>query len=201
MQINICKTYSIEITPNNFLVYNKIMDIFVIETIDADNVHVELLKQFQKKEISNSEKWNEHCLSYLMVDRILKEFYQIENRKIVFYGKKPFLEERQKFFSISHSNGYIAIAFSDYDCGVDIEKIKLRDFGSISKKMGFNCNTLEDFYNEWTKYEAEYKLGKPAQKFKKYNLNEYILTAASVNIQEDFEIYIQNGEVFPNANA
>ena len=64
--------------------------------------------------------------------------------------------------------------------------------------MSFKCNTLEEFYNEWTKYEAEYKLGKPAQKFKKFRLNDYVITAASVNIQEDFEIYIQNGEVSPN---
>ena len=64
--------------------------------------------------------------------------------------------------------------------------------------MGFKCDTLEDFYNEWTKYEAEYKLGKPAQKFKKIKLDDYVLTVSSVNIQEEFEIYIQSGEVFPN---
>ena len=135
-----------------------------------------------------------------MVDRILRDFYQIENREIVFNGKKPFLKTREKFFSISHSNDYIALAFSDYDCGIDIEKIKLREFEEISKRMGFKCATLEDFYNEWTKYEAEYKLGKPAQKFKKVHIEDYILTAASVNVQEEFEIYIQSGEVFPNAN-
>ena len=166
------------------------MDIFVIEIVDADNVHMELLKQFQKKEISNPKKWNEHCFSYLMVDR-----------DIVFNGKKPFLKNRKKFFSVSHSNDFIALAFSDYDCGVDIEKIKIREFEDISKRMGFKCNTLEEFYNEWTRFEAEYKLGKPAQKFKKFHFDEYIITAASVNIQEEFEIYIQSGEVFPNVNA
>ena len=30
------------------------MDIFVIEIVDADNVHMELLKEFQKKEISKT---------------------------------------------------------------------------------------------------------------------------------------------------
>ena len=67
--------------------------------------------------------------------------------------------------------------------------------------MGFKCETLEDFYNEWTKYEAEYKLGKPAQTFKKFRLADYVLTASSVNVREEFEIYIQNGEVFPNQNG
>lgn len=174
------------------------MDVFVIEIVDVDNVHMELLKSFQKKEISDSKKWNEHCFSYLMVDRILRDFYNIENREIVFVGKKPFLKTREKFFSISHSGDYVALAFSDYDCGVDIERIKLRSFEEIAGRMGFKCDTLEGFYNEWTKYEAEYKLGKPAQKFKKFHLEDYILTVASVNVSEDFEIYIQNGEVFPN---
>lgn len=176
------------------------MDIFIIEIIDADNVHMELLKEFQKKEINNSKKWNQHCLSYLMVDRILRDFYKIENREVIFNGKKPFLKSREKFFSISHSEDYIALAFSNYDCGIDIEKMKLRNFEEISIRMGFKCNTLEDFYNEWTKYEAEYKLGKPAQKFKKCRFEDYIITAASVNIQENFEIYIQNEQIFPNSN-
>ena len=176
------------------------MDIFIIEIIDADNVHMELLKEFQKKEINNGKKWNQHCLSYLMVDRILRDFYKIENREVIFNGKKPFLKSREKFFSISHSEDYIALAFSNYDCGIDIEKMKLRNFEEISIRMGFKCNTLEDFYNEWTKYEAEYKLGKPAQKFKKFRFEDYIITAASVNIQENFEIYIQNEQIFPNSN-
>lgn len=61
-----------------------------------------------------------------MVDRILRDFYGIEDRNIVFNGKKPFLKNRKKFFSVSHSNDFIALAFSDYDCGVDIEKLNKR---------------------------------------------------------------------------
>ena len=176
------------------------MDIFIIEIVDADNVHLDLLKEFQKKEISDAKKWNQHCFSYLMTDRILREVYGIEDREIIFNGKKPFLKNRQKYFSISHSEDFVALAFSDYDCSIDIEKIKLRPFEVIAKRMNFKCNTLEEFYNEWTKYEAEYKLGKPAQKFKKIKVEDYVITAASVNIQEEFEVFIQSGEVIPNAN-
>ena len=177
------------------------MDIFILDVADADNISLKILKEFQKKEISDKKKLSQHCLSYLMVDRILKEFYNIKDREVTFFGKKPFLKTREKFFSISHSNDYIALAFSDYDCAIDIEKIKLREFESISKRMGFKCNTLEEFYNEWTKYEAEYKLGKPLQKLKKMRYKDYVLSAASVNIQEEFEVYIQNANIFPNAES
>lgn len=167
------------------------MDIFVIRVKDADNVHMELLKEFQKKEISDFGKWNAHCFSYLMVDRILREVYNIEDREIIFDGKKPVLKSGIKHFSISHSGEYTALAFSDYNCGIDIEEIKLREFEKISKRMGFKCDTLEDFYKSWTKYEADYKLSVPAQKNKYCKISGYALTASSVNLSEEFEVWVE----------
>ena len=173
------------------------MDIFVIEIVDADNVHKELLQSFQKREISNPERWNAHCFSYLMIDRILRDFYNIEEREIVFDGKKPVLKTGEKHFSLSHSGGLVALAFSDYNCGVDIEQIKLRDFENISKRMGFKCETLGEFYDCWTRYEAEYKLSVPSQRTKTFKLKGYSLSATSTNIKEDFEIYMKSGEIIP----
>ena len=176
------------------------MDIFLIEIIDADSVHMDLLKSFQKKEISDFKKWNAHCLSYLMVDRILREFYKIEDREIIFEGKKPLMKSGQKHFSISHSGDFIALAFSDYNCGIDIEEIKPREFKNIANRMGFKCNTLGEFYDCWTRYEAEYKLSVPSQKTKTFKLEGYSLSATSTNIREEFEIYMQSGEYFPPEN-
>ena len=170
------------------------MDIFVIEVIDADNVHKELLKEFQKKDISNPKKWNEHCLSYLMVDRILREFYKIDDREVVFDKKKPLLKSGAKHFSISHTEKYIALAFSDVNCGIDIEEIKQRSFDKVSERMGFTANTLDDFYYEWTAYEAGYKLGFDPRSSKAYNIDNHIITAVSENQYEQYDIYIQSPE-------
>lgn len=173
------------------------MDIFIIQITDTDNVHKELLKSFQKREITDFNRWNAHCLSYLMIDRILRDFYHIENREIVFDGKKPVMKSGEKHFSLSHSGEYIALAFSDYNCGIDIEEIKLRDFNNIAKRMGFKCETLGEFYDCWTRYEAEYKLSVPSQKTKTFKLEGYSMSATSTNVKEDFEIYMQNGEIIP----
>lgn len=173
------------------------MDIFVIEIVDADNVHMELLKSFQKREISDPKRWNVHCLSYLMIDRILRDFYGIEDREVVFEGKKPILKSGKKHFSLSHSGDFIALAFSDYNCGIDIEQIKPREFEKISQRMGFKADTLGEFYNCWTEYEAKYKLSVPAQKIKAFHLEGYSLSVATVNINEDFELYIQSGQYIP----
>ena len=176
------------------------MDIYVINITDADNIKPELLEEFRHKDFTNLKKQKEHCLSYLMTDRILKNVYNIENREIKFVNGKPLLKTREKFFSISHSGDYLVIAFSDSDCGVDIEKMKDRDFVSISERMKFNADSLEEFYLEWTKYEAEYKLGSTGKykSIKQTFLNDYAITAVSENVQETFEIYIQNGETFSN---
>ena len=169
------------------------MDIFIIKVVEADEIHKNLLKEFEKKQISNPETWNVHCLSYLMVDRILKEVYKIENREIIFNNKKPILKTGEKSFSISHSEDFIALAFSDFDCGIDIERIKIRDYEKISKRMNFKCNSLEQFYFEWTRFEAEYKLGKDknAVSIKNYKLEDYVLTVVSENDDEMYEIYYQ----------
>ena len=178
------------------------MDIFLIKTSSADNVSSELLEQFGHKNFSNQKKKTEHCFSYLMLDRILKEVYKVNERGIEFINGKPCLKTQEKFFSISHSGEYILIGFSDYECGVDIEQIKNRNYQAIAERMQFQAETPEDFYKEWTKYEAEYKLGgrnkcKTVFQTSYYN---YVITAVSENNQEKFEIYIQNGEKFSNLN-
>ena len=48
------------------------MDIYIIEVKNADKVSEETLKWYQKKEITDEEKWKTHCLSYLLVDKFLE---------------------------------------------------------------------------------------------------------------------------------
>ena len=175
------------------------MDIFVIETNNINYVDSSLLNEFKKKEIKIPQKQMVHSLSYLMLDRILREFYKVENRELIFKEKKPFLKNGKKFFSISHSEELIVLAFSDFNCGVDVEKVKERDFVSIAKRMDFSCDSLKEFYKEWTKFEAEYKLNSSIKSLKSFDLGDYIITAVSENLQEEFEIYIQSGNVFPKA--
>ena len=175
------------------------MDIFVFNKTDYNHISDDLLKEFEHKKFSNMQKWKEHCLSYLMLDRILKEVYKISNRDIVFINKKPYLKNKAKIFSLSHSGNFIAIAFSDSECGIDIEQIKNRPFEDIANRMKLKCQTLEDFYYEWTKYEAEYKLNNRSENYKQFLIEDYAITAVSCNPQESFDIFIQNKEIFPNA--
>ena len=95
------------------------MEIFIIDTKSVEKVSEETLNAYQKKDISVDEKRKIHCLSYLLVDKFLKEYYGIENTQLVFEDGKPILLDGGKYFSISHSEDLIALAFSDSNCGVE----------------------------------------------------------------------------------
>lgn len=165
------------------------MDIFVIHTSEAKNITNEMLSEFQHKNFTNETKRVQHCFTYLMLDRILKEVYHIKDREIIFEGNKPLLKSNEKYFSISHSENHVAIAVSDFECGIDIEKIKQRDFHKIAERMKFECNNLQEFYQEWTLYEAKYKLGNPPQSHWFAIIKDYFLCVASKNPNEKFELY------------
>lgn len=169
------------------------MDIFVIRIEDANNVNEDLLKEFQKKEISNEKKRKTHCFSYFMVDRILREVYKIENREIIFKENKPVLKSGEKHFSISHSGEYTVLGFSDCNCGIDIEKVNnKRDWKAIAERMDFKSQSEEEFYKDWTKYEAEYKLGNGVKLENVYqaSFDNYCITAVSKNPEEKFDLYL-----------
>lgn len=169
------------------------MDIFVIKVSDTDNVQIDLLKEFQKKEISNSKKWKTHCFSYLMVDRILKEVYKIEGREVIFDNNKPILKSVGKYFSVSHSGEYIALGFANNNCGIDIEVINdKKNWHAISERMKFSSKSVEEFYKDWTTYEANYKLGSKYQSIYQTQLENYYLTAVSEFSDEKFELYFQS---------
>ena len=66
---------------------------------------------------------------------------------------------------------------------------------SYRPKKGLE-ETLGEFYQEWTKYEALYKLGKDREygSTANFELDGYILTAASEDPCEEFDIYYQSEE-------
>lgn len=175
------------------------MDIFIIETANADNIDKKTLLEYKKKNISNSKKLREHCFAYFMADKILDNIYKISNREIQYKNKKPFLKSKEKFFSVSHSNEYIALGFSDFDCGIDIEEMIDRDFTKIAKKMKFQADTKVQFYREWTLYEAKYKLGTDEFSTEIFSFGNYCLTACSANENENFKIHFQSINEFSKA--
>ncbi len=80
--------------------------------------------------------------------------------------KSPFgklsLKQSKIFFNVSHSKDLIAIAFSDSEIGLDIEKIRNKNMSKLNYKyFGNKVSTREEFFTLWTMAESfvKYKAG------------------------------------------
>ncbi len=111
---------------------------------------------------------------------------------------KPLLKNSPDFyFNISHTNGAVAIAFSDYQVGVDTEKIRNaplrvanRYFNEYEKEYLYSDtkNQNRRFFEIWTKKEAYIKMhGATLSHLKKtdtrhihtFQKGEYIISVCS----------------------
>lgn len=150
------------------------MEIFFIN-LDLENI--------EKREI---EKFH-HKYSRFYLSKILDEYYGIKD-EIKEEGGKPYIQNNPIYFSISHSNSLLGIAFSKNPIGFDIEIKEEKDYKKISKRMNFGLNdpTKEEFYKAWTKYEAELKSGFK-KKIKQFNYQNYSCSI-SYEIEEEMKI-------------
>ena len=106
----------------------------------------------------------------------LKELFGIENPQILRQKiGKPYLKNNEVFFSVSHTADIVAVAFSEYPVGIDIEYPREYSKG-VCRRM-FNCE--ENLYAQksninftkiWTLKEAAVKAsGEGISAAKKYN--------------------------------
>ena len=139
----------------------------------------ELQKYSDGRFYRNVEKYMEHILGMYIVKNIGSKYYNIEDTTVIYEGEKPVFASGGINFSISHSGDIVAAGFCENNIGIDIEKMRERDFEKLAKRYNIPPKK-EDFYKFWTNYEAEIKLGKPpVQKFSKIFETDYMLTAVS----------------------
>ncbi len=97
--------------------------------------------------------------SKILAKKCLKLLYN-KDIDLNYNNGKPYVSNEQIFISISHTGKDIVIAISEKEVGVDIEQIKLRDYQKIADKfLRKKVSSLDEFYCEWTKYEAKFKHG------------------------------------------
>ena len=133
-------------------------------------------------------KQKQHNAGRYIVEYVAKNVLNLENSEIIIENKKPKFKHSDIKFSISHSDCWAFVGFSDNEIGIDIEKIQERDYKAIAKRMNFDLkeDSLSDFYLCWTIFEAEYKLQQKAKTVKTIDFNnEYKISVASVkNIEK-----------------
>lgn len=141
-----------------------------------------LEKYTDRHDFKSEKRFIQHSLGRFLVKNVASKVYGAANIDIIVKNNKPQFANNSLHFSISHCGRYIAAAFDDAECGLDIEEIKPRSLEALSKRYEKDFATLEDFYKFWTEYEAEIKLQQKTQgKYSCVFQNDYMLTVVSVS--------------------
>lgn len=139
---------------------------------------------------SLSKREKEHLLGRKIVQEISKSVYGIDD-EIVSDGKRPHFKNNGIYFSISHSENLVVVAFDKSPVGIDTEFIKPRNLEKLINRYNLDkTSTLADFYRWWTTYEAKYKNPKAQDVYTFEILPGYICSAASEKLinNKDLEI-------------
>ncbi len=107
----------------------------------------------------------EHKEAYLLLNQMLRKHFNIDNPKILKdENGKPYIKVENVFFSLSHTDGMVCCAVSDLPCGIDCERLDVRDNterlskryfteGELALMEGANYSS-EEFLKIWTCKEA-----------------------------------------------
>lgn len=160
------------------------MEVFYLNKTEfLKTINLDSLKNFSdEREYKSEEKLIEHLCGLFLTKFIAKNIYKLENTDIELVNKKPYFVCKKLYFSISHSNEIVLVAFNKSDIGADIEYMQNRDFGRVMSRYGAatNCESKQDFYKFWTRHEAQIKLGAPQKSGITTFLNdEYAISCAS----------------------
>ena len=170
---------------NNHLVYysvKKVPDSYNGENSLPNNI-LEHVKSARKANIKDS----------LYAWQSLKELSKINLEGVSFLKSgKPV--HKKYAISISHSKGYVAIAFSNSltELGIDVEKIENKDLSFLTKiSKKFNGKNTEELYNLWTMHEATIK-ALNLNVFKDNSQVFYGITKTFENLDGKFSLSIYN---------
>ena len=111
------------------------------------NIDLNVLKIYKMKKINKYYSYKDILRSFvgeMLLIKGLNDFYNIDYNDVNIvlndFGK-PYIENNNIYYNISHSNDYVIVAFSNNEIGVDIQYI----YGDLNTKKIF-CNDDEIKY-------------------------------------------------------
>ena len=105
---------------------------------------------------------------------------------------KPFYRKDNICFSITHSKDLVGVAFSNFNVGLDIERVDLNRVNDKLISRVLTNNEIKDFsknnfFDLWTKKEAVFKLKGDEKSFipKNIDINNFVVDNFSVSYNDD----------------
>ena len=166
-----------------------------IKNYNTDELHefYNEIYEYKKNKINKYIKNNDKLRSIigeLLLKSILEEKYNIQYKNVIFnvnkYGK-PYMDNNNIYFNISHSLDYVICATSNKEIGIDIEKIR-----------PVNINVVKQFATE---NEIKYILKNSNHTYKHlfeiYTLKEayFKMKGTNLNSLKSVEFIINNNQI------
>ena len=161
--------------------------------------------KIEYKEITytnEKKRIDEHNSAYELLNKMLFECFGIKEPTIKKTDKgKPYIEDTDVHFSISHTDGFVCCAVSDSPVGIDCEKItakydsKAENFANrYFVENEINLLKSEDFsrkcfYKIWTGKEAIYKMANGDIPITKIDVTKHTLQYV---FEKDYIICVKN---------
>ena len=140
--------------------------------------HIYQEKEERVSKYLNKDKYKSSIIGEILLYKLLKKEnikYEKQQFTINEYGK-PYINNKQLFFNISHSHDYVITIISDKEIGIDIEKIRKTNLNTIDifatqKEKEYILSSENDIYKRlfqiYTLKEAYFKmLGKDLSRIK-----------------------------------
>ena len=137
------------------------MDIYFLNLNDFPQKTLNEFISAHKENIGYSDKLKQyqHYAGKYLLKYVLNNEYGINEFETEIIEGKPYLKNLPYYFSISHSKNLVGLAIGEKNLGFDIEYNKTqRAFEKIAKRYNKEINGQKEFYEFWTKHEAQIKL-------------------------------------------
>ena len=133
-----------------------------------DKIYIQKRNRISK--YKKVERLKSSIIGEILLNGLLKENYNCDYENLIFSlndNNKPYIKDKKIFYNISHSYNYIITAISDYEIGVDIEKIRktsiktINYFATLKEKQYILSNTQnieKRLFEIYTLKEAYFKM-------------------------------------------
>lgn len=131
-----------------------------------DNFNVISPKKEKLAKIKDKKNKNLSILGEYILAKLLKKYYKINYQNLIIKyndNNKPYINNYKIYYNISHSHDYVCVITSNYECGIDIEKIRKVDLNVIKsfatlKEQKYINNSYKRLFEIYCLKEAYLKM-------------------------------------------
>ena len=91
-----------------------------LKNIDKSSLYAFL----EGNNFASDKRKTEFCLGRFLIKYVLKNRFGIDNPKILLKNKKPYIENNDICFSLTHSHSYVMAVFDKSNVSIDLSKCK-----------------------------------------------------------------------------